>query len=347
MLDLMTFCFTLLPVITREIIHHVFTSSGRNYNYTTLFFPGIFQYSALKHDYVAVSALVVKVVFYSHYLQSKLVHLNETQEILSQIVYKCNQKIYHDICHIQNISMTFRQKNLEMAYFLCVIRTNLRQKNYFNHNKVVIFYVNYYIQVEFQPMVFSQINIILFLVLGGFFLPMLYGFSFCVSIGSIVLLPFAIGNLKLLVFSLWPDEERLKKTNPTINDLTIFEILWIIFGGFESALMHCIIAVFFAITIIGIPFAHIHLRFARLALFPRFFNPPKNLRFLFTWDPLEWGRKESKKKSKKHHRARRYSDSDSDYCYSSSSTPTPTYHHRHRKHSHKRKHYDYTSESSA
>ena len=45
-------------------------------------------------------------------------------------------------------------------------------------------------------------------------------------------------------------------------------IIWIILPGLELAIMHLFLAVFFAITIIGIPIAAQHIKLLPLALLP-------------------------------------------------------------------------------
>ena len=48
----------------------------------------------------------------------------------------------------------------------------------------------------------------------------------------------------------------------------IFNVIWLIFIGWEIALAHLASAVVLAITIIGIPFAIQHIKLIPLALFP-------------------------------------------------------------------------------
>ena len=45
-------------------------------------------------------------------------------------------------------------------------------------------------------------------------------------------------------------------------------IIWIILPGLELAIFHLIMALLFAITIIGLPLASQHLKMTRLALLP-------------------------------------------------------------------------------
>lgn len=48
----------------------------------------------------------------------------------------------------------------------------------------------------------------------------------------------------------------------------LWNILWLIFGGLELAVMHLFVGVILAITIIGIPFAKQHFKLALLSLVP-------------------------------------------------------------------------------
>jgi len=48
----------------------------------------------------------------------------------------------------------------------------------------------------------------------------------------------------------------------------VMNIIWILIGGIWIALEHLILAIIFAITIIGIPFARQHIKLAQLSLTP-------------------------------------------------------------------------------
>jgi uncharacterized membrane protein YccF (DUF307 family) len=53
------------------------------------------------------------------------------------------------------------------------------------------------------------------------------------------------------------------------NPLTmIFNVIWVIFFGWEIALSHLVHGLILLITIIGIPFAQQHFKLIPLALFP-------------------------------------------------------------------------------
>lgn len=48
----------------------------------------------------------------------------------------------------------------------------------------------------------------------------------------------------------------------------VINVIWILMVGIELAIIHLTLALFFAITIIGIPFALQHLKLTQLALLP-------------------------------------------------------------------------------
>jgi uncharacterized membrane protein YccF (DUF307 family) len=111
---------------------------------------------------------------------------------------------------------------------------------------------------------------ILWIILGGgiilFFEYLIGGLLLCLTIVGI---PFGFQKFKLAVFVLAPFGKKVKETSSAQGCLTIiFNVLWILFGGFWIAVTHAVLALIYAITIIGIPFAHQHIKLASLALAP-------------------------------------------------------------------------------
>ncbi len=107
---------------------------------------------------------------------------------------------------------------------------------------------------------------ILWLIFGGFLLSIAWffvGLFWCISIIGI---PVGLQCFKFAKLSLSPFGKEIKMGEKTSS--FILNIIWIILGGFGLALGHLISALVCAITIIGIPFAKQHLKFAQLALFP-------------------------------------------------------------------------------
>jgi uncharacterized membrane protein YccF (DUF307 family) len=112
------------------------------------------------------------------------------------------------------------------------------------------------------------LNIIWF-VFGGFLVSLAYilgGILLCITIIGI---PFGIQCFKLSILGLAPFGREIRETEPPGGCLSVvMNVIWIILPGLGLALMHLLLAAFFAITIIGLPFAVQHLKMTRLAILP-------------------------------------------------------------------------------
>ena len=111
---------------------------------------------------------------------------------------------------------------------------------------------------------------ILWILLGGgiilFFEYLIGGLLLCITIVGI---PFGVQKLKLAVFVLAPFGMTVKETHAASGCLSvIFNVLWILLGGFWIAVTHIVLALIYAITIIGLPFAKQHIKLASLAIAP-------------------------------------------------------------------------------
>ena len=110
---------------------------------------------------------------------------------------------------------------------------------------------------------------ILWMVLGGFIISLYYalvGLLFCISIIGI---PFGMQLFKMAGLALWPFGHDV---TPGANDggclSLIMNVIWIVLGGIEIALMHVTLGIGFCITIVGIPFGLQHFKMALLSLVP-------------------------------------------------------------------------------
>lgn len=110
---------------------------------------------------------------------------------------------------------------------------------------------------------------ILWIIFGGFILFLQYiigGAALCITIIGI---PFGLQCFKLAVFVIAPFGAHAVEGKFSSGCLTtIFNIIWIFIGGLGIALTHVALALLFAITIIGIPFAAQHIKMAGFALTP-------------------------------------------------------------------------------
>ena len=110
---------------------------------------------------------------------------------------------------------------------------------------------------------------LLWIILGGFLIFLMYLFGSFILMITIVGIPFGLQTLKLAVLSLLPFGKDVRPGERAGGCLyLVMNILWLLFAGIEIALVHAVLALLFAITIIGIPFAAQHIKLAYLALVP-------------------------------------------------------------------------------
>jgi uncharacterized membrane protein YccF (DUF307 family) len=92
------------------------------------------------------------------------------------------------------------------------------------------------------------------------------GFVLCLTIVGI---PFGLQCFKLAGLMLWPFGKRIVPGSSSMGCITLFcNIIWLICGGFYTAVVHLVFAALLCLTIIGIPFARQHLKLMGLSLMP-------------------------------------------------------------------------------
>ena len=114
----------------------------------------------------------------------------------------------------------------------------------------------------------TLIGNILWFVLGGFIVALLYflaGLLMCVTIIGI---PFGVQLIKIAGLAVCPFGRNVEimKDSGCLN--TLFNILWLVLGWWGIAMIHLALAAIFAITIVGIPFAKAHWRLMKLSMLP-------------------------------------------------------------------------------
>ncbi len=115
----------------------------------------------------------------------------------------------------------------------------------------------------------SLIGNIIWLIFGGFITGLGYiigGLGLCLTIVGI---PFGLATIKLGIATMTPfGREIVEDDNPNSNLKIVLNVIWIIFFGWEIAIAHLVLAAFFFITLIGLPFAEQHFKLVAIALFP-------------------------------------------------------------------------------
>ena len=125
-----------------------------------------------------------------------------------------------------------------------------------------------------QPV--SIILNILWILIGGAWMAFGWLVAAVIMAITIIGLPWARAAFNIAVYTLVPFGARAVPRDMVtgVSDAgtgplgVIGNIIWFVLAGWWLALGHLITAIFWAITIIGIPFAWAHLKLAGIALWP-------------------------------------------------------------------------------
>jgi uncharacterized membrane protein YccF (DUF307 family) len=109
----------------------------------------------------------------------------------------------------------------------------------------------------------------LWLIFGGFFSALGYVFGGLLLCCTIVGIPFGIQCFKLAGLVLWPFGRQVVDDPSGTGCLSLlFNVIWLLCGGFYTALVHLCFGFLLAITIIGLPFALQHFKLIPISLMP-------------------------------------------------------------------------------
>ena len=110
---------------------------------------------------------------------------------------------------------------------------------------------------------------ILWLIMGGLVVSLYYalmGVLFCITVIGI---PFGLQLIKMAGLALWPFGRDVHSDSNDGGCLSIImNVIWIIFGGIEIAMLHIGFGIVCCLSIVGIPFGMQHFKMAILAFVP-------------------------------------------------------------------------------
>ncbi len=110
---------------------------------------------------------------------------------------------------------------------------------------------------------------LLWIIFGGFIIFLIYLFGSMILFISIIGIPFGIQTLKMAMLSLSPFGKEVSHGERSGGCLYIIvNIIWVLVAGIELAIVHVVLAILCAITIIGLPFAKQHIKLAMISLVP-------------------------------------------------------------------------------
>lgn len=115
----------------------------------------------------------------------------------------------------------------------------------------------------------NSIGNLLWLLFGGLFAAIGYfigGLALCCTIIGI---PWGLQCFKLAGLVLWPFGKRVISDSQDTGCLnTLFNLVWILCGGWYTALVHIFWGLVLCITFIGIPWGKQHLKLVEISLMP-------------------------------------------------------------------------------
>lgn len=115
----------------------------------------------------------------------------------------------------------------------------------------------------------NSIGNIFWLLLGGILIALIYYMVGLVMCLTLIGIPFGLQLFKLGTYSLWPfGHELVDGPNEPGCVSVVMNLLWILLGWWEIALLHVVCGVIFLLTIVGIPFALQHFKMAFASIFP-------------------------------------------------------------------------------
>ncbi|HUE28431.1 MAG TPA: YccF domain-containing protein [Solirubrobacteraceae bacterium] len=109
---------------------------------------------------------------------------------------------------------------------------------------------------------------IIWLVLCGWWMALLYTLAGIVMCLLIITIPFGLQAFKLAGFMLWPFGRTVVRRPDAGAPSVIGNVIWLVLVGWELAIGHLVSAVLLAITIIGIPLALANLKLVPVSLLP-------------------------------------------------------------------------------
>ncbi|HVL84027.1 MAG TPA: YccF domain-containing protein [Pseudonocardia sp.] len=109
---------------------------------------------------------------------------------------------------------------------------------------------------------------VLWLVLAGWWLALLYVVAGVLACLLIVTIPFGLAAFRLAGYSLWPFGRRVVIRRGAGVPSAIGTILWIVLFGWELFLAHVVAGLLLIVTIVGIPLGLASLKISVLALVP-------------------------------------------------------------------------------
>ena len=114
----------------------------------------------------------------------------------------------------------------------------------------------------------SLIGNIHWFILGGYAVALMYFVSGLLLCCTIIGIPFGLQLFKIAGLAICPFGREVTLLSNQGCLSFVFNVIWLVFGWWEIALVHLVLAAIMALTIVGIPFAKAHWRLMLLSFLP-------------------------------------------------------------------------------
>lgn len=109
---------------------------------------------------------------------------------------------------------------------------------------------------------------ILWLICGGVLAAFAWLVAALVMAVTIIGLPWSFAAFRIAIYTALPFGHEMRH-RPDASELTVLgNLVWFLLAGWWLAIIHLVVAVALAVTIIGLPFAWAHLKLAGASLAP-------------------------------------------------------------------------------
>ncbi|MFC9221055.1 YccF domain-containing protein [Streptomyces hygroscopicus] len=109
---------------------------------------------------------------------------------------------------------------------------------------------------------------LIWLILSGLWLAILYFFAGALLFVTIIGIPFAIASWRIAGFALWPFGRAAVPRRDAGAPSCVGNVLWLVLAGWWLALSHLITGVALCLTIIGIPLGLANFKLIPISLAP-------------------------------------------------------------------------------
>jgi len=110
---------------------------------------------------------------------------------------------------------------------------------------------------------------LIWLIFGGLLAALGYfvgGFVLCITVIGI---PWGLQCFKLAELVLWPFGKKVINDSNNMGCLSLVcNLIWILFGGLYTTIIHLVMGIILCLTIIGIPWGRQHFKLMEISLMP-------------------------------------------------------------------------------